>query len=62
VRSTASTVTTCADIERIFPRFAAAFELANELVAGPDPDVPARVRAVIDFLVEITSPKRRRRV
>ena len=31
--------------DTVFPRFAAALELANELVAGPNPDVAARVRA-----------------
>ncbi len=31
--------------DAVFPRFSAAIELANDLVAGPDPDVPAKVRA-----------------
>jgi AcrR family transcriptional regulator len=31
--------------DTVFPRFAAALELANALVAGPRPDVAARVRA-----------------
>ncbi|HEY2695624.1 MAG TPA: TetR family transcriptional regulator [Pseudonocardiaceae bacterium] len=31
--------------DTVFPRFAAALELANDLVAGPNPDVAARVRA-----------------
>ena len=31
--------------DMVFPRFAAAIGLANDLVAGPDPDTAARVRA-----------------
>jgi AcrR family transcriptional regulator len=31
--------------ETVFPRFSAAIGLANDLVAGPNPDVPAKVRA-----------------
>jgi AcrR family transcriptional regulator len=31
--------------DTVFPRFSGAIELANELVAGPEPDVSARVRA-----------------
>ncbi|HJP75397.1 MAG TPA: TetR family transcriptional regulator [Pseudonocardiaceae bacterium] len=31
--------------ELVFPRFAAAIQLAGELVAGPEPDLAARVRA-----------------
>lgn len=31
--------------DTVFPRFSAAIELANDLVAGPDPDLAAKVRA-----------------